>query len=278
LIYSQQLEELVGLIKDNGPCAVAFSGGVDSSVVAAAAFKAHGSLALAVTVASELFPEAEVSEAEAVASAIGIRHKVMRVSVLSNEAVTSNPVDRCYHCKSDDFSAIRDAASEEGISLIYDGSNADDPKGHRPGLRALKEMGIRSPLMELGLNKEAVRGIAALLGLPNHDRPSSPCLASRFPYGIRLTADGIERVRAAEEFIRSLGVRVLRVRAHDRLARIEVEPSALPLLASDGVRQKIVDKLISLGYNYVTLDLQGFRSGSLDIGIAKPDMPTADQR
>lgn len=260
---------LIEFIKKLGPVAVAFSGGVDSSLVAAAAFRAHGSSALAVTIASELFPEAEAQCAADIAKNIGIRHKIIWISVLGNESVITNPPDRCYHCKSDDFSAIIKSASEEGIKTVLDGTNADDPKGHRPGLRALKEMGIISPLLELGMNKEMVRAAAKELGLPNYERPSSPCLASRFPYGVRLTTEKIERVRAAEEFIRSLGVSVLRVRDHDGLARIEVEPHEIPKLSSEEVAKKIVVKLRSLGYNYITVDLEGFRSGSLDLVLNK---------
>ena len=264
-----QADRLIECVRGLGPCAVAFSGGVDSAVVAAAAFKAHGENALAVTVVSELFPQAEGEEAADVARAIGIRRRTVALSMMGNEAVVSNPVDRCYHCKSDDFSAIRDAAEAEGITVILDGTNADDPKGHRPGLRALKEMGIKSPLLELGITKAEVREIALAWGLPNHDRPSSPCLASRFPYGVRLTPQGIARVREAEEFIRSLGIKVLRVRDHQGLARIEVMPEDIPLLASEDARKKIVAKFRSLGYNYVSVDLEGFRSGSLDLHVKK---------
>ena len=264
-----QDDRLIEHVKGLGPCAVAFSGGVDSAVVAAAAFKAHGEKALAVSVVSELFPQVEGEEAAKVARAIGIRHRTVSLSMMDNEAVVSNPVDRCYHCKSDDFTAIRDSALAEGIKVILDGTNADDPKGHRPGLRALKELGIKSPLLELGITKAEVREMALAWGLPNHDKPSSPCLASRFPYGVRLTPQGIARVREAEEFIRSLGVKVLRVRDHQGLARIEVMPEDIPLLASEDVRKKIVAKLRSLGYNYVSVDLEGFRSGSLDLHLKK---------
>jgi len=260
---------LIEFIKKLGPVAVAFSGGVDSSLVAAAAFRAHGSSAVAVTIVSELFPDTEATCAAEVAKAIGIRHKTIRLTVLANESVTSNPPDRCYHCKSEDFSAIIKAASDEGIKTVVDGTNADDPKGHRPGLKALKEMGIISPLLELGMTKEMVRSAAKKLGLPNYDRPSSPCLATRFPYGVRLTTEKIERVRAAEEFIHSLGVSVLRVRDHDGLARIEVEPHEIPKLSSGELAKKIVVKLRALGYNYVTIDLEGFRSGSLDLVLKK---------
>lgn len=257
-------DRLIGFIKKLGSAAVAFSGGVDSSVVCKAAYLALGGRAVAVTVASELVPERDVADAAKVAEAIGIRHAVARVNALENERVASNPPERCYHCKSDDFSAIRDKAREFGIDIILDGTNADDPKGHRPGIRALGELGVISPLMELGYTKADVRLLAEEFDLPNASKPSSPCLASRFPYGQRLTAEGIGRVREAEEFLFSLGFKELRVRDHGGIARIELDAAALPLAAEAGVRQKIVAKLLSIGYNYVTLDLEGFRSGSMD--------------
>ena len=263
------MDKLVGFIKSLPPPAVAFSGGVDSSLVAAAALRAHGEKALAVTVHSELVPDSEVAQASDVARAMGIRHEVVRLSVLDNEDVVSNPPDRCYHCKKDDFAAIRKLAVRDGLGSVLDGTNADDMLGHRPGIRALREMGIVSPLMELGYTKARVRELARGMGLANHDRPSSPCMASRFPYGVRLSTEGVERVRQAEEFIRSLGVKVLRVRDHAGIARIEVEPEVMPTLVSGGVAEKIVERLKSLGYNYVSLDLQGFRSGSLDEPLGK---------
>ncbi len=263
------MDKLISFIENLPPPAVAFSGGVDSSVVAAAAVKAHGERALAVTVHSELVPDSEVGFAAEVAGAIGIRHHVVRLNVLDNEDVVANPPDRCYHCKKDDFGAILKLAAGAGLGSVLDGTNADDMLGHRPGIRALREMGIVSPLMEVGYTKAKVRELAKAVGLSNHDRPSSPCLASRFPYGVRLSTQGVERVRQAEEFIRSLGVSVLRVRDHAGIARIEVEPEVMPMLVSSGVAEKIVERLKGLGYNYVSLDLQGFRSGSLDEPLKK---------
>lgn len=255
---------LIELIKSKSSCAVAFSGGVDSSVVAAAAFRALGKKAVAVTVVSELFPDDEAAYAAGIARGIGIRHRVVRVSILDNEKVASNPQDRCYHCKSDDFGAIRAVAREEGLSVILDGTNADDTRVRRPGLKALVELGIISPLMKLGLTKIQVRALARQFGLPNSEKPANPCLASRFPYGIRLTPAGLARVGEAERYIKSLGFEVLRVRDHDCLARIEVEPSELLRLMDEKTRKKIVDKLLSLGYNYVSVDMVGFRTGSMD--------------
>lgn len=257
-------DRLIGYFKSFNGAAVAFSGGVDSSVVAAAAYKALGDKAVSVTVASEFLPESELRQASSVAAAVGIRHEILRLSALEDERVASNPPDRCYHCKSADFGAVSNLAKKFGITDIFDGTNADDPKGRRPGLKALGELGVKSPLLELGIGKEEVREIARELNLPNSGKPSSPCLASRFPYGMRITAEDLERVREAEEYLFALGFTELRVRHHGRLARIELTAKELPLITAPGTREKVVAKLTSLGYNYVALDLQGFRSGSMD--------------
>jgi len=263
----EKFNRLRQLIKGLGPSTVAFSGGVDSSLVAAAACEALRKKSLAVTVVSELCPDGEADEAAATARVIGIRHIAIKMGLLDWDAVASNPPDRCYHCKLEVFAAVKGVAAREGTGVILDGTNADDAVSHRPGLKALEELRVISPLARLGITKAEVREIARAVGLPNFDRPSAPCLATRFPYGVRLTREDIERVRYAEEFIRSLGFRTLRVRDHGGLARVEVEQEMLPRLASKRTREKIVAKLLSLGYNYVTLDMEGFRSGSMDIRV-----------
>jgi uncharacterized protein len=257
-------DRLIGYFKGFKGAAVAFSGGVDSSVVAAAAYKALGDKAVSVTVASEFLPESELRQASMVAGAVGIRHEIFRISALQDEKVASNPPDRCYHCKSADFGAVSKFAKKLGITDIFDGTNADDPKGRRPGLKALVELGVKSPLMELGIGKAEVREIARELNLPNAEKPSSPCLASRFPYGMRITREDLERVREAEEYLFTLGFTELRVRHHGGIARIELAERELPLIMAPALREKVVAKLTSLGYNYVALDLKGFRSGSMD--------------
>ncbi|MGC2425151.1 MAG: ATP-dependent sacrificial sulfur transferase LarE [Nitrospirota bacterium] len=257
-------DRLVSYFKGFKGAAVAFSGGVDSSVVAAAAYNALGDKSVAVTVASEFLPDSELRQASIVAGALGIRHEILRISVLEDEKVASNPPERCYHCKSGDFGAVSNIAKKFGITDVFDGTNADDPKGRRPGLKAIYELGVKSPLMELGIGKLEVREIARELNLPNAEKPSSPCLASRFPYGMRITAEDLDRVREAEEYLFTLGFTELRVRHHGRLARIELTERELPLIMAPGAREKVVAKLTSLGYNYVALDLKGFRSGSMD--------------
>ncbi len=258
-----RLDNLLDYFRNFKGAVVAFSGGVDSSVVAAAAHKALGDKAIAVTVASEFVPASELRQAASVARVIGIRHDVLRLSVLEDENIASNPPERCYHCKRGDFGAILEVAKQRG-SDVFDGTNADDAKTRRPGLKALPEMGIRSPLRELNIGKDEVREIARGLKLPNSERPSSPCLASRFPYGMKIVKDDLERVGQAEEFLRSLGFSELRVRHHGTLARIELPAGDMPLIMAPEQREKVVAKLLSLGYNYVALDLTGFRSGSMD--------------
>ncbi|MHB8173896.1 MAG: ATP-dependent sacrificial sulfur transferase LarE [Nitrospirota bacterium] len=258
-----RLDNLIDYFKNFNGAAVAFSGGVDSSVVAAAAYKALRDKSLAVTVVSEFVPDSELRQASSVAGAIGIRHEVLRMSVLEDEKIASNPPERCYHCKKGDFGVILKLAKKYGFG-VFDGTNDDDTKARRPGLKALCEMGIKSPLMELGIGKEEVRRIARELRLPNSERPSSPCLASRFPYGMRITGKDLEKVGQAEEFLRSMGFIELRVRHHGNLARIELAAGDMPLITAPGQREKVVAKLTALGYNYVALDLKGFRSGSMD--------------
>lgn len=265
----EKYHRLVGFIRGLGPCAVAFSGGVDSGLVARAASDALGGAALAVTVVSELCPEDEAVFAADMAHEIGIRHTALRVSVLGDEPVSSNPPERCYHCKGRVFGAIKDAVAGEGISTLLDGTNAEDMHAYRPGLRALDEAGVISPLAALGFTKSEVRDTAKALGLTNWDRPSAPCSATRFPYGNRLTVEALDRVREAEGFIKSLGFRVVRVRDHAGMARIEVGADELPRLTAARMRKKIVAKLRGLGYNYATLDLEGYRSGSMDEGIIR---------
>ncbi len=258
-----RLDSLIDYFRNFRGAAVAFSGGVDSSVVAAAAFQALGERSVAVTVASEFVPASEIGQAASVAGAIGIRHEVLRLNVLEDEKIASNPPERCYYCKRGDFGAILEIAERRGLE-VFDGTNADDARTRRPGLKALLEMGIKSPLNELNIGKDEVREIARRLKLPNAERPSSPCLASRFPYGMRIIEDDLERVGQAEEFLRSLGFSELRVRHHGALAKIELPAGDMPLVMAPETREKIVAKLLSLGYNYVALDLMGFRSGSMD--------------
>ncbi|HEX9859787.1 MAG TPA: ATP-dependent sacrificial sulfur transferase LarE [Nitrospirota bacterium] len=262
---------LVELVRSLGPAAVAFSGGVDSGLVALAAFHAHGKKAVAYTIASELSTKNEEKDARWLAKSIGIKHEVIRLKLLGVDDIARNCPDRCYHCKKLVFGTILEHAAKKGVHVLLDGTNADDLMSYRPGARAVAELGVRSPLAELGLGKDDIRSMAKHQDLPNHDKLSVPCLSTRFPYGERLTRERILRVHEAEEFIRSLGIEALRVRDHNGLARIEAGIKDIPMVASGRLAEKIVAKLTSLGYNYVTVDLEGFRSGSMDRVIGARD-------
>ncbi len=241
---------------------IAFSGGVDSTFLLKAAALSGLSDILAVTGQSESVPELELSFAKEFAASINVKHKIIMTEELKDNNYADNPPDRCYYCKKELFTRLSDIASKENYPYILDGTNADDAHDHRPGRRAAVENNVKSPLLDAGLGKEEIRKISRDLGLPTWDKPASPCLSSRFPYGQKITAEGLLRVGRAEAFIREFGVRELRVRSHSNVARIEINPGDFPKLTEDTARKKIVDFFRSLGYDNVTLDLRGFRSGS----------------
>lgn len=257
---------LLARVRGYGPCAVAFSGGVDSAVVAQAAFLVHGAAAVAVTAVSPSLAAAEREFAAAQARDIGIRHVELATTEFSRDEYRRNAGDRCYFCKDTLYSLTRTQLADLGVEVLVNGANLDDAGDHRPGMQAATAHGVRSPLLEEGLGKTSVRALAAWWNLRSADKPAAPCLASRIAYGVEVTEDRVGRVERAEAWIRRVtGIRNLRVRLeYHELARIEVLPEDFGFLMSPEVRQRLVDELKSLGFRAVTLDLEGFRSGNLN--------------
>ena len=257
-----------------GSCAVAFSGGVDSAVVAKAAQLALGDAAVLVTGNSAALAEGELEAARDLAALIGVRHVIVRTEEFANPDYVANRADRCYHCKTELYSQLGDLAARLGVNVIVNGANADDLGDYRPGMQAAAEHDVRSPLAECGFTKQDVRELAAAWELPVADKPATPCLSSRVAYGQEVTPERLAMIDRAEQFLRSLGFRELRVRYHaGDMARIEVPLDALswPVRAVS-VRELIVSELRRLGFKFVTLDLAGFRSGSLNQLISPEEL------
>jgi len=260
--------DLVAGLSSMKKAAVAFSGGTDSSLLAYAARESMGKNAVAVTVASGVYTRAEIEEAIKFSEHHSIEHVILNYDILKNAAFRSNPPDRCYHCKLEVFKKIIGYAASEDIKEVMEGSNRDDLEDYRPGVRALNELGIRSPLKEMDFSKAEIREVSKHLGLETWDRPPSPCLATRFPYGTEITVEKLKMVDESERYIRQLGFRNVRVRLESDTARIEVDPENIALLAEKNTSKKIARKLKSLGFLYVSLDLEGYRMGSMNASIS----------
>lgn len=262
-------DALVDLLRPLGRCVVAYSGGVDSAVVAQAAVLALGKGVVAVTGVSPSLPEGELEAAAALARCIGIRHRVVDTQEFNKRAYLQNAPDRCYHCKTELYNHLAAVAREEGAQVIVNGANLDDRGDYRPGMKAAAEHGVRSPLIEVALTKSEVRLLAAHWGLPVAEKPASPCLSSRVAYGEPISPERLRMIDQAERWLRNLALTELRVRYHaGDLARIEVPLQAMQRLVQPEVREALVKQLQALGFKYVTLDLAGFRSGSLNLLVA----------
>lgn len=266
-----RLERKYGQLKDRiaseEKAAVAFSGGVDSVFLLYAAREALGDRVLALTVSLHAVPKRELAEAKKFCHENGIRHRVESVDEFSIEGFADNPPDRCYLCKKALFTKMKKLAEEEGFPVLMEGSNLDDQGDYRPGLRALRELQIQSPLKDAGFTKDEIRKMSRRLGLPTWEKPSMACLASRFVYGERITPEKMDMVENAEEYLTELGFVQRRVRMHGTLARIELLPEDIGRMMEDGRYQSVQERLAALGFSYVTLDLKGFQSGSMNKGL-----------
>ena len=263
-----KLIQLQSIIRDLESVLVAFSGGVDSTLLLKCAVDTLGpDRVIAVTATSSTLPPEDRDRAVELSRLLGARHVIIVSNELESPEFVANPHERCYFCKKVRFSALKNLQNELGIHYIVDGANADDLDDFRPGMTATKELGVRSPLMEAGLSKSDIRELSRQAGLPTWDLPSGACLASRFPYGTTITEQRLKQVYESEKLLRKLGFRQTRVRYHSNIARIEVSPEDIPRVIEH--REKIVDHISRQGFNYVTLDLRGFRSGSLNEGLKR---------
>ncbi len=260
-------DHLRSQLLDMGAAVLAYSGGVDSSVLLRVAADTIGKKLIAVIAVSETYPPSEAENARTFAALLGVPYRILETRELHKEVFVRNTTERCYHCKQELFESIRRLADAEGIPHIIDGSNWDDRRDYRPGRRAAADYSVRSPLAESGITKQEIREFARSLGLPMWDKPSLACLSSRIPYGTRITQQLLTTIQSAEDIVRGLGIRQVRVRHQGDTARIEIMPEDFAALTADDARRRIVSALKALGYTYVCLDLQGYRTGSMNENV-----------
>jgi uncharacterized protein len=267
MAMEQKWKRLTALLREMQSAVLAYSGGVDSSLVLRAAAEVMGPNLIAVTAESDTYPPAELAGAVEFARSLGVTHRTVRTAELLSEEFIQNSPERCYFCKHELFGRLKEIADTEGIPFVLDGSNIDDLRDHRPGRRAAEEFAVRSPLVEAGLTKSDIRELARGLHLPVWDKPSLACLSSRIPYGTRITPDLLRTIQAAEDCLRSLGFRQVRVRHQGDTARIEIDRTDFSRLIHEDAARMIIAECKRLGYTYVCLDLEGYRTGSMNEGM-----------
>ena len=260
----EKVNKLRKILKSFKSVSIAYSGGVDSTFLLAIAKEVLGKNVLAITAASPMIPTFEIKEAKIIARKLKVKHILLKTSPLENPALKYNPKDRCYICKKSLFIKFLNLTDKHSYPYLADGTNFDDLKSSRPGLKALSELGIRSPLAEAGLTKGDIRKYSKIMGLPTWDSPALACLATRIPYGEEITEPKLNQIDQAEDFIRSLGFKQVRVRYHFSIARIEIDPEAISNIIEPSMSKKVVERLKAIGFDHIVIDLEGYRSDTMD--------------